>query len=90
MKNIIMPKKGQAMEEGTVAEWQKSEGDFVNENEVIASIETDKAVIDIEAPLSGYLHIMVEEGLSIPVGQTIAVIFETEEEYKTEIKKFSE
>lgn len=82
MKNIIMPKRAQSMEEGTVAEWQKSEGDFVNKNEIIASIETDKAVIEIEAPISGYLHIMAEEGLSIPVGQTIAVIFETEEEYK--------
>jgi len=38
MKNIIMPKRGQAMEEGSIAEWQKSNGEFVNENEVIALI----------------------------------------------------
>lgn len=81
MKEVIMPKRGQAMEEGTVAEWQKSEGDFVKESEVIASIETDKAVISLEAPVSGYLNILAEEGVSIPVGQIIAVIFGTKEEY---------
>jgi pyruvate/2-oxoglutarate dehydrogenase complex dihydrolipoamide acyltransferase (E2) component len=86
MKDIIMPKKGQAMEEGTIAEWEKSEGDFVNENEVIASIETDKTIVPIEAPLSGYLHILTEEGISVPVGQIIAVIFETKEEYDKKIK----
>ncbi len=87
MKNIIMPKKGQAMEEGTIVEWHKAEGDFVNENEIIASIETDKVVVEIEASLSGYLHIFVEEGVSVPIGQTIAAIFETREEYDREIKK---
>ena len=87
MKNIIMPKKGQAMEEGTIVEWHKAEGDFVNENEIIASIETDKVVVEIEASLSGYLHIFVEEGFSVPIGQTIAAIFETKEEYDREIKK---
>lgn len=87
MKNIIMPKKGQAMEEGTIVEWYKAEGDFVNENEIIVSIETDKVVVEIEASLSGYLHIFIEEGVSVPIGQTIAVIFETKEEYDREIKK---
>lgn len=86
MKNIIMPKKGQAMEEGTIAEWKKSSGEFVNENEVIALIETDKAVIPIEVPLSGYLHILSEEGLSIPVGQIIAIIYETKEEYNKKVE----
>jgi len=86
MKNIIMPKRGQAMEEGSIAEWQKSNGEFVNENEVIALIETDKAVISIEAPLSGYLHILSEEGVSIPVGQVIAIIFETKEEYNKKVE----
>lgn len=86
MKNIIMPKKGQAMEEGTVAEWQKSNGEFVNENEVIALIETDKVVMPIEAPSSGYLHILSEEGVSIPVGQIIGIIFETKEEYNKKVE----
>lgn len=87
MKEIIMPKRGQAMEEGTLVEWHKVEGDFVNDNEVIASIETDKVVISLEAPLSGYLHILVQEGTSVPIGQTIAVISETKEEYDRVLKK---
>jgi pyruvate dehydrogenase E2 component (dihydrolipoamide acetyltransferase) len=86
MKNVIMPKKGQAMEEGTIAEWDKSSGEFVNEDEVIALIETDKAVMPIEAPSSGYLHILVEEGVSIPIGQIIAIIFETKEEYNKKVE----
>lgn len=86
MKNIIMPKRGQAMEEGTIAEWKKSSGEFVNEDEVIALIETDKAVMPIEAPSSGYLHILSEEGVSIPVGQIIGIIFETKEEYNKKVE----
>ena len=88
MKNIIIPKRGQVMEEGSISEWKKPEGAFVNKNEVIALIETDKAVVPIEAPLSGYLHILVEEGISTPVGQTIAVIYETKERYNKEVKIF--
>ena len=87
MKDIIMPKKSQAMEEGTVVEWGKLEGDFINEKEIIASIETDKTVIPLEAPFSGYLHILIKEGISVPVGQTIAIIFESKEEYDRETKK---
>lgn len=89
MKQIIMPKKGQAMEEGTIVEWLKVEGDFINENEIIATIETDKVTMPLETPVSGYLHILVQDGISVPTGQVVAVIFETKEEYDSEIKKTS-
>ena len=76
-----MPKMGDAMEEGTLLKWLKSEGDEVEEGEPIAEIETDKASMEIEAEDSGTLHeIIVQEGQDVPVGEAIAVILGEGEE----------
>jgi len=78
---VIMPKMGDAMEEGTLLKWLKSEGDEVEEGEPIAEIETDKASMEIEAEDSGTLHeIIVKEGQDVPVGEAIAVILGEGEE----------
>jgi pyruvate dehydrogenase E2 component (dihydrolipoyllysine-residue acetyltransferase) len=78
---VIMPKMGDAMEEGTLLKWLKSEGDEVEEGEPIAEIETDKASMEIEAEDSGTLHeIIVQEGQDVPVGEAIAVILGEDEE----------
>ena len=52
---MIMPKMGDAMEEGTLVKWLVSEGDEVSEGDPIAEIETDKASMEIEAEDSGTL-----------------------------------
>ena len=81
MAEVIMPKMGDAMEEGTLLKWLKSEGDEVEEGEPIAEIETDKASMEIEAEDSGTLHeIIVQEGQDVPVGEAIAVILGEGEE----------
>ncbi len=81
MPEVIMPKMGDAMEEGTLVKWLISEGDEVEEGDPIAEIETDKASMEIEAEDSGTLHEFVaEEGQDIPVGETIAVILGEGEE----------
>jgi pyruvate dehydrogenase E2 component (dihydrolipoamide acetyltransferase) len=78
---VIMPKMGDAMEEGTLLKWLKSEGDEVEEGDPIAEIETDKASMELEAEDSGTLHeIIAQEGQDVPVGEAIAVILGEGEE----------
>ena len=51
------------MEEGKIASWEKQEGDELNEGDVLATIETDKATMDFETPETGYLaKILVPAG----------------------------
>ena len=72
---IVMPQMGYDMKEGTVVRWHKKEGEPVARGEVLADIETDKATVEFEAFTSGVLRkIVAQEGVSIPVGQLIAVI----------------
>ena len=72
---IVMPQMGFDMKEGTLVRWIKHEGDAVNKGEAVAEIETDKAVVEVEAFASGVLQrITVPEGTTVPVGQEIGVI----------------
>jgi len=72
---VIMPKSGMAMEDGVVVSWLKKVGDPVTPGEAIATIETDKAVLDLEAEAEGTLIAIVREaGERVPVTQTIAWI----------------
>ncbi|HEU4847045.1 MAG TPA: biotin/lipoyl-containing protein, partial [Rubrobacteraceae bacterium] len=72
---MIMPKMGDAMEEGTLVKWLKSEGDEVSEGDPIAEIETDKVTLELEAEDSGTLaQLIADEGQDIPVGEAIAFI----------------
>src|SRR5439155_18486833 len=64
------------MEEGTVLEWKKRDGDDVKRGDVLAEIESDKASFEIEAESDGALHIVVEQGKAVPVGEKIATIGE--------------
>lgn len=75
MVEVIMPKMGDGMEEGTLLEWLKKEGEAVKSGESIASIQTDKATLEMEAPGSGTLTgIRVQPGATVPVGEPLAAI----------------
>ena len=75
MPEVIMPKMGDAMEEGTLVKWLKSEGDEVSEGDAIAEIETDKVTLELEAENAGTLaQLIADEGQDIPVGGAIAFI----------------
>lgn len=74
MAEVIMPKMGDAMEEGTLVSWHKQDGDTVKSGEVIAEIETDKSNVEIEAEEDGVLHIQAQPGATLPVGNVIAMI----------------
>ena len=78
--SIVMPQLGYDMREGTVVRWIKQEGDAVAPNEVIAEIETDKAVVEFKPTTGGVLRrIVAGEGEAIPVGNLIAVIADADE-----------
>ena len=73
--SIVMPQLGYDMREGTVVRWLKNEGDDVARGEIIAEIETDKAVVEFSPTTGGVLRrIVAGEGVVVPVGQPIAVI----------------
>ena len=75
MPEVIMPKMGDAMEEGTILQWLVSEGDEVEEGDAIVEIETDKVSMELEAEDSGTLaQIIAQDGAEIPVGDAIAFI----------------
>ncbi|NJB72800.1 pyruvate dehydrogenase E2 component (dihydrolipoamide acetyltransferase) [Saonia flava] len=72
---IKMPRLSDTMEEGTVASWLKKVGDAVEEGDILAEIETDKATMEFESFYSGtLLYIGIQEGESAPVDSVLAVI----------------
>jgi pyruvate dehydrogenase E2 component (dihydrolipoamide acetyltransferase) len=73
--SVVMPALEMAQETGKLLAWRKKEGDSVSKGEPLLEIETDKAVVEVEAPADGVLAgIRASEGTEIPVGQTIAWI----------------
>ena len=74
-----MPRLSDTMEEGVVATWLKKVGDKVQEGEILAEIETDKATMEFESFYDGILsHIAVNEGETVKVDELIAIISENE------------
>ena len=72
---ITMPQMGVSVAEGTVVEWKKQVGDWVEADEVIAAISTDKIDTDVEAPAAGRLQeIIVAVGETVDVGTVLALI----------------
>src|ERR1700688_4061888 len=73
--SIVMPALEMAQETGKLLSWRKKEGDAIAKGEPLLDIETDKAVVEIEAPADGILAgVKAHAGDVIPVGQTIAWI----------------
>ena len=78
---INMPRLSDTMEEGVVASWLKNIGDTVEEGDILAEIETDKATMEFESFHEGVLlHIGVNEGDSAPVDTLLAIIGEKDED----------
>jgi len=75
-----MPALGMAQDTGIVVQWLKKAGENVTKGEPLLEVETDKAVVEVEAPASGTLaSISAEAGAEVPVGTAIAVILGTGE-----------
>src|SRR5689334_23309478 len=75
MPEITMPRLSDTMESGVIATWHKHVGDPVSTGDVIADIETDKAIMELEAYDDGVLErILVPEGGSAPIGAPIGLL----------------
>jgi pyruvate/2-oxoglutarate dehydrogenase complex dihydrolipoamide acyltransferase (E2) component len=73
--DVTMPQMGVSVVEGTVVEWKKQPGDWVQADEIIASISTDKIDTDVEAPATGRVQeLIVEVGTTVEVGTVLARI----------------
>ena len=74
-EEILMPKLGLTMTEGTIGQWKKKEGDSVHKGDILFSVETDKLTNDVEADAEGVLfQILVQEGETVPCKTVVAVV----------------
>jgi len=79
--DVILPKWGLTMEDGTVVAWYVDEGDHVVQGEVIGEVETEKVENELEAPCAGVVaRILVDEDETVDVGTVLAVIAGNEAE----------
>ena len=75
--NVILPKWGLTMEDGTIVAWHVEVGDTVAEGELIAEVETEKVENELVAPTAGVIaKILVEEDDTVDVGAVLAIIAE--------------
>ena len=74
---VILPKVDMDMATGKIAKWHVKDGDAVRKGALLFEIETDKAAMEIDAPGDGIIrNITAAEGAVIPVGQTVALIYQ--------------
>jgi pyruvate dehydrogenase E2 component (dihydrolipoamide acetyltransferase) len=85
---VFLPKLGQTMEEGTIVEWMKKEGDKVNRGDVLFTVESDKAVLEVESSAKGVLRrILIDKGAKVPVLTTVGIIGEAGEDISGLLQK---
>lgn len=82
---INIPKLGMSMKEATLVEWKFVEGDWVDKEQIVLVIESEKTTWEVEALESGYLHILVpaDPDGKVGVGAMVGQLAATEEELKT-------
>ncbi len=77
---IKMPRLGESVAEGTIGSWLKREGDYVEKDEAVAEVITDKINAELPSPVAGRLvKVLVEVDQAVPVGADIALIEESED-----------
>ncbi|MDQ4140130.1 MAG: 2-oxoglutarate dehydrogenase complex dihydrolipoyllysine-residue succinyltransferase [Bacteroidota bacterium] len=76
-KEIKIPTVGESITEVTIAKWLKKDGEIVALDEVICELESDKATFELPAEVAGTLHIVAQEGATVPVGAVICTIEST-------------
>jgi pyruvate dehydrogenase E2 component (dihydrolipoamide acetyltransferase) len=79
-KEFRFPDLGEGIHEGTIVKWHVKEGDFVKADQVLAEVETDKAIVELPSPFEGtLLKAYYSEGQAIKVGEVLLVIGESGE-----------
>lgn len=71
---LKIPSVGESVTEVTIAAWLKEDGDYVEMDEAVAELESDKATVELNAEKSGILKILVEEGEDVEIGVVVATI----------------
>jgi pyruvate dehydrogenase E2 component (dihydrolipoamide acetyltransferase) len=78
---VIMPKFGLTMQEGTIRCWLRAEGEPVTKGEPLFEVETEKVLYEVEAPASGILaRVLAAAETTVPVAQAVGVIAEAGED----------
>lgn len=72
--DIKVPTVGESITEATIAAWTKKNGEFVNRDDVLLSLETDKATVDVVAEIAGTLEISAEAGTVVKIGAIVGSI----------------
>lgn len=78
-KQVIVPSAGESITEGVLSSWLKQEGSLVKVGDLLAEIETDKATVEINAPVGGALHILAKKDQKVKIGEVVAEINESEQ-----------
>src|SRR4030095_5844633 len=76
MIQIKVPAVGESISEVTLLKWLKKDGDFVNRDEVIAELESEKATFEVNAEQSGIIKTIAKEGDTLSIGAVLANIDE--------------
>src|SRR5271166_3944406 len=85
--DVTMPQMGESVVEGTIAKWLVKEGDVVTEDQPLVEISTDKVDTEIPSPGAGRIaKIVAQEGQTLPVGATLAVIEQAGAEAPAKLK----
>jgi len=72
--DIVVPSPGESITEVTLGQWHKQDGDWVETDEILVDIESDKATLEVRAPAAGVLHVKAKAGAEQKVGAAIAAI----------------
>ncbi len=71
---IKVPAVGESVTEATIGSWNKQNGEAVQRNEVVLTLETDKASVEVIAENAGVLQITVQAGTTVPIGTTVGFV----------------
>jgi len=75
--DIVIPAVGESITEGVIAAWLKSDGDYVERDEPVLELETDKITVEVPAPAAGVVHPSKGEGDTVEVGAVVGSIDES-------------
>jgi 2-oxoglutarate dehydrogenase E2 component (dihydrolipoamide succinyltransferase) len=75
--DVVIPQLGESIAEAVIATWLKADGDYVERDEEIVELETDKVTMPLPSPIAGVLKHTAEEGDTIEVGAVVATVDES-------------
>ena len=85
---VKMPQLGMTQDSGVIVSWLKAAGDAVAAGDALFEVETDKATMEVEAPVEGFLSgLRASEGDDVPVGDVIALIVESASDVEAQAAK---